>query len=85
MAFFLHSQDAGGRWVKWASFIRKLLNTFLFFSQLLSNAVYALFIAQNIKPVSITSHILTDDLSIELSQKQIITCFASACSEFDSF
>jgi len=44
-------QDAGGRWVKWASFIRKLLNTFLFFSQLLSNAVYALFIAQNIKPI----------------------------------
>jgi len=44
-------QDAGGRWVNWASFIRKLLNTFLFFSQLLSNAVYALFIAQNIKPI----------------------------------
>jgi len=44
-------QDAGGRWVNWASFIRKLLNTFLFFSQLFSNAVYALFIAQNIKPI----------------------------------
>jgi len=37
--------------IAWASFIRKLLNTFLFFSQLLSNAVYALFIAQNIKPI----------------------------------
>ena len=43
--------DAGGRWVDWAPFIRKLLNTFLCLSQLLSNAVYALFIAQNIKPV----------------------------------
>ena len=43
--------DAGGRWASWASFIRKLLNTFLCLSQLLSNAVYALFIAQNIKPV----------------------------------
>jgi len=43
--------DAGGRWASWASFIRKLLNTFLCLSQLLSNAVYALFIAQNIKPI----------------------------------
>ena len=45
-------RGAGGRWANWASFIRKLLNTFLFFSQLLSNAVYVLFIAQNIKPVN---------------------------------
>ena len=34
-----------------APFIRKLLNTFLCLSQVLSNAVYVLFIAQNIKPV----------------------------------
>jgi hypothetical protein len=44
--------DAGGSWVRWAPFIRKLLNTFLCLSQILSNAVYVLFIAQNIKPVS---------------------------------
>ena len=45
--------DAGGKWVNWANFIRKLLNTFLCLSQILSNAVYVLFIAQNIKPVSL--------------------------------
>ncbi len=44
-------RDAGGFWVRWASFIRKLLNTFLCLSQVLSNAVYVLFIAQNIKPI----------------------------------
>lgn len=43
--------DAGGNWLSCASFIRKLLNTFLCLSQLLSNAVYVLFIAQNIKPI----------------------------------
>ena len=78
-------QDAGGRWVNWAAFIRKMLNIFLCANQISSNvsktptstlivtnmiiyliklfddnkyafliqAVYALFIAQNIQPVSI--------------------------------
>ena len=79
-------QDAGGRWVNWAAFIRKVLNIFLCANQISSNvsktpkstrivtniliiyliklfnnntsvfliqAVYALFIAQNIQPVSI--------------------------------
>ena len=30
-------QDAGGRWVDWAPFIRKLLNIFLCASQISSN------------------------------------------------
>ena len=79
-------QDAGGRWINWAAFIRKVLNIFLCANQISSNvskttkstfivrhfliiysitmcshnksfffiqAVYALFIAQNIQPVSI--------------------------------
>ena len=43
--------DAGGRWASWGSFIRKLLNIFLCLSQLLSCSVYALFIAENVKPI----------------------------------
>ena len=76
--------DAGGKWLNWSNFIRKLLNIFLCASQISSNvsiinnllrlwnnrylqcrslfhikifvsfqAVYALFIAQNIQPVSL--------------------------------
>merc|ERR1719210_1215292 len=43
--------DAGGKWLNWSNFIRKLLNIFLCASQISSNAVYALFIAQNIQPI----------------------------------
>jgi len=43
--------DAGGKWTNWSNFIRKLLNIFLCASQISSNAVYALFIAQNIQPI----------------------------------
>ena len=47
--------DAGSRWAAFAPHIRKLLNCFLCASQITSNAVYALFIAKNIKPVKGTS------------------------------
>lgn len=43
--------DAGGAWVRWAPFMRKLVNIFLILTQVFSNAVYVLFIAQNIQPV----------------------------------
>ncbi len=43
--------DAGGRWPRYACFARRLVNVFLCLSQLFSNAVYVLFIAQNIQPV----------------------------------
>lgn len=35
---------------------RKLINTFLCLSQVLSNSVYVLFMAQNIEPVRIAEH-----------------------------
>ena len=44
-------QDASPGWARFAPHIRKLLNIFLCASQITSNAVYALFIAKNIKPV----------------------------------
>ena len=37
-------QDAGGRWMNWSSFIRKLLNTFLCASQISSNVRKILFL-----------------------------------------
>lgn len=43
--------DAGQPWSPYSGHIRKLLNIFLCASQISSNAVYALFIAQNIKPL----------------------------------
>eukprot|EP00095_Tigriopus_kingsejongensis_P012186 maker-scaffold521_size146803-snap-gene-0.10 protein:Tk12186 transcript:maker-scaffold521_size146803-snap-gene-0.10-mRNA-1 annotation:"proton-coupled amino acid transporter 4" len=43
--------DAGGVWERWASFMGKLVNIFLCLSQVGSNAVYVLFIAQNIQPI----------------------------------
>jgi len=43
--------DAGSKWATFAPHIRKLLNCFLCASQITSNAVYALFIAKNIKPL----------------------------------
>ena len=43
--------DAGGGWVRFAPHFRRLVNTFLIVSQLLSNSVYVLFMAQNIQPV----------------------------------
>ena len=92
-------QDAGGRWVNWAAFIRKMLNIFLCANQISSNvskttkirllleillyyliklcrhnknvffiqAVYALFIAQNIQPVSIILSFTKFDRIIELA------------------
>ncbi len=42
--------DAGGRWAPWALLVR-LVNVFLVFTQLLSNGIYVLFIAQNVQPV----------------------------------
>jgi hypothetical protein len=44
--------DAGGHWAKWASVFRKIVNVFLIFTQIGSNAIYVLFIAQNLQPVS---------------------------------
>jgi len=44
-------QDASPGWARFAPHIRKLLNIFLCASQITSNAVYALFIAKNIKPI----------------------------------
>lgn len=44
-------QSAGGVWAKFSGFIRKLLNIFLCMSQMGSNAVYILFVAQNILPI----------------------------------
>lgn len=46
--------DAGGNWTKCAPLMRKVVNLFLCLSQVGSNAVYVLFIAQNIQPVRIT-------------------------------
>ena len=45
--------DAGGIWAKGSNGIGKLVNVFLCLSQIGSNAVYVLFIAQNIQPVSL--------------------------------
>jgi len=44
-------KDASPGWARFAPHIRKLLNIFLCASQITSNAVYTLFIAQNIKPL----------------------------------
>ena len=43
--------SAGGRWSQYSTHIRRLLNIFLCMSQIGSNAVYILFVAQNIMPV----------------------------------
>ena len=43
--------SAGGTWAKYSVFMRRLINTFLCMSQIGSNAVYILFVAQNILPV----------------------------------
>ena len=43
--------DAGGRWANNSIHIRRLVNIFLCMSQIGSNAVYILFVAQNIMPV----------------------------------
>lgn len=43
--------DAGGNWTKCAPLMRKVVNLFLCLSQVGSNAVYVLFIAQNIQPI----------------------------------
>ena len=43
---------AGGRWSDYSVHIRRLLNIFLCMSQIGSNAVYILFVAQNILPVN---------------------------------
>jgi len=42
---------AGGRWSDYSVHIRRLLNIFLCMSQIGSNAVYILFVAQNILPI----------------------------------
>ena len=43
--------SAGGHWTRYSTHIRRLLNIFLCMSQIGSNAVYILFVAQNIMPV----------------------------------
>jgi len=43
--------DAGGAWATKAVFMRRLVNIFLCMSQIGSNAVYILFVAQNIMPI----------------------------------
>ena len=43
--------SAGGTWAKYSVFMRRLVNIFLCMSQIGSNAVYILFVAQNILPV----------------------------------
>jgi len=43
--------SAGGHWAKFSVHIRRLLNIFLCMSQIGSNAVYILFVAQNIMPI----------------------------------
>jgi len=43
--------DAGGRWASKSDHIRRLINIFLCMSQIGSNAVYILFVAQNIMPI----------------------------------
>ena len=43
--------SAGGTWAKYSVFMRRLINIFLCMSQIGSNAVYILFVAQNILPV----------------------------------
>jgi len=48
--------EAGGVWASKATFIRRLLNIFLCMSQIGSNAVYILFVAQNILPI-VESHL----------------------------
>merc|ERR1719193_2592067 len=48
--------EAGGVWPSKATFIRRLLNIFLCMSQIGSNAVYILFVAQNILPI-VESHL----------------------------
>ena len=45
--------SAGGHWTRYSTHIRRLLNIFLCMSQIGSNAVYILFVAQNIMPVSV--------------------------------
>ena len=46
-------QSAGGHWTRYSVHIRRLLNIFLCMSQIGSNAVYILFVAENIKPVDV--------------------------------
>ena len=43
--------SAGGTWARYSVFMRRLINIFLCMSQIGSNAVYILFVAQNILPV----------------------------------
>merc|ERR550519_1664056 len=43
--------SAGGTWAKYSVFMRRLINVFLCMSQIGSNAVYILFVAQNILPI----------------------------------
>ena len=47
--------SAGGTWARYSVFMRRLINIFLCMSQIGSNAVYILFVAQNILPVGSVS------------------------------
>ena len=51
--------SAGGRWANYSVHMRRLLNTFLCMSQIGSNAVYILFVAQNIQPVGASDSLMT--------------------------
>ena len=44
--------EAGGNWKKCAKFMKNLVNIFLCLTQISFNAVFVLFIAQNLQPVS---------------------------------
>ena len=43
--------DAGGAWARWSSALHRVINVFLCLMQIGSMAVYALFIAQNLRPI----------------------------------
>merc|ERR1719264_1750325 len=43
--------DAGGFWPRWSKPMNKVINVFICLTQIGSNAVYALFIAQNLQPI----------------------------------
>ena len=69
--------SAGGTWAKYSVFMRRLINIFLCMSQIGSNAVYILFVAQNILPVRYLSLSLSLDKikNISMIQSQIVEAY----------
>lgn len=73
--------DAGQPWAPYSRHIRKLLNIFLCASQISSNAVYTLFIAQNIKPLIVHYGGQTmDDLDYRYYILMILPFMLAMCS-----